>query len=213
MAVFPLMTESQLIGKDPDAGRDWGQEEKGVTEDEMVGWHHRLNGCEFEQIPENIKDREAWCAAVHGFAKTQTRLSDWTTKTSNTWEYFKPEVNNNRSTEPALCANMHFAYNRGVGYHLGVSQSFMNSFCCRCHNGNYTLLLWNVLCTPERGNVSVREPNLPPPREEGVSDKWIIRFWQTQTVSLLETHKALSWSSCTSHRMLSCFRHGANALS
>ena len=38
-----------LIGKDPDAGEDWGQEEKGTTEDEMVGWHHRLNGHEFEQ--------------------------------------------------------------------------------------------------------------------------------------------------------------------
>ena len=39
---------SRLIGKDPDAGRDWGQEEKGTTEDEMVGWHHRLDGEEFE---------------------------------------------------------------------------------------------------------------------------------------------------------------------
>ena len=37
-----------LIGKDPDAGRDWGQEEKGMTEDEMAGWHHRLEGHEFE---------------------------------------------------------------------------------------------------------------------------------------------------------------------
>ena len=37
-----------LIGKDPDAGRDWGQEEKGTTEDEMAGFHHQLNGCEFE---------------------------------------------------------------------------------------------------------------------------------------------------------------------
>ena len=35
-------------GKDPDAGRDWGQEEKGTTEDEMAGWHHRLDGHEFE---------------------------------------------------------------------------------------------------------------------------------------------------------------------
>ena len=39
---------SWLIGKDPDAGRDWGQEEKGTTEDEMAGWHHRLDGHEFE---------------------------------------------------------------------------------------------------------------------------------------------------------------------
>ena len=40
--------ENWLIGKDPDAGKDWGQEEKGMTEDEMVGWHYRLNGHEFE---------------------------------------------------------------------------------------------------------------------------------------------------------------------
>ena len=39
---------SWLIGKDPDAGKDWGQEEKGMTEDEMVGWHHRLDGHGFE---------------------------------------------------------------------------------------------------------------------------------------------------------------------
>ena len=40
--------KSWLIGKDCDAGRDWGQEEKGTTEDEMAGWHHRIDGCEFE---------------------------------------------------------------------------------------------------------------------------------------------------------------------
>ena len=39
-----------FIGKDPDAGRDWGQEEKGATEDEMAGWHHQLNAHEFERI-------------------------------------------------------------------------------------------------------------------------------------------------------------------
>ena len=44
-------SKSQLTGKDPDAGKDWRQEEKGATEDEMVGWHHGLNGCEFEQTP------------------------------------------------------------------------------------------------------------------------------------------------------------------
>ena len=43
--------KSRLIGKDPDAGEDRGQEETGVTEDEMVGWHHRLNGQGFEQPP------------------------------------------------------------------------------------------------------------------------------------------------------------------
>ena len=47
-AVWPPDMKSQLIGQDPDAGRDWGQEEKGTTEDEMTRWHHRLDGCEFE---------------------------------------------------------------------------------------------------------------------------------------------------------------------
>ena len=46
--LWPPHAKNWLIGKDSDAGRDWGQEEKGKTEDEMPGWHHRLNGCEFE---------------------------------------------------------------------------------------------------------------------------------------------------------------------
>ena len=45
--------KTQLNGKDPDAGKDSRQEEKGLTEDEMVGWHHRLSGHEFEQAPED----------------------------------------------------------------------------------------------------------------------------------------------------------------
>ena len=46
--LWPPHGKSWLIGEDPDAGRDWGQEEKGMTEDEMAGWHHPLNGHEFE---------------------------------------------------------------------------------------------------------------------------------------------------------------------
>ena len=49
--LWPPDAKSQLAGKDPDAGKDWGQEEKGVTEDETVGRHHQLNGHEFEQTP------------------------------------------------------------------------------------------------------------------------------------------------------------------
>ena len=49
--LWPPHAKGWLIGKDPDAGRDWGQEEKGTTEDEMAGWHHRLDGHEFEWTP------------------------------------------------------------------------------------------------------------------------------------------------------------------
>ena len=49
--LWPPHVKSWLIGKDSVAGRDWGQEEKGMTDDEMARWHHRLDGCEFEWTP------------------------------------------------------------------------------------------------------------------------------------------------------------------
>ena len=49
--IWPPDAKNWLTGKDPDAGKDWRQEERGMTEDEMVGWHHPLNGDEFEQTP------------------------------------------------------------------------------------------------------------------------------------------------------------------
>ena len=67
--------KSCLIRKDPDTGIDRRQE-KGTTEDEMVGWHHRLNGHEFEQaLGDDEGQREAWCASAHGVSKSQTQLS------------------------------------------------------------------------------------------------------------------------------------------
>ena len=76
--IWPPDAKSQLIRKDPDAGKDWRKEEKGTTEDEMVGWHHRLHGYELSKRQEMVKDRESWSAAVHGVTKNQTRPSDRT---------------------------------------------------------------------------------------------------------------------------------------
>ena len=68
--------KSWLIWKDPDAGKDWKQEEKGTTE--MVGWHHQFDGHEFEQALGDGEGREIWHAAFHGVTTSQTRLGDWT---------------------------------------------------------------------------------------------------------------------------------------
>ena len=77
--LWPPDVKSQVIWKDTDAGKDWRREEKGMTEDEMVGWHHQLHGHEFEQALGIVKDREAWRAAAYGVTKNRTRPRDWTT--------------------------------------------------------------------------------------------------------------------------------------
>ena len=62
--LWPPEGKSRLIRKDPDAGKDWGQEEKGMTEDEMVGWHHSMD-MSLSKLQEIVVDPGAWHAAVH----------------------------------------------------------------------------------------------------------------------------------------------------
>ena len=77
--LWPPDVKNLPIRKDPDAGKDWKQEEKGTTEDEMVKWHHQRDGHEsIKPVPGLVMDRKVWHAAVHGFAESQTWLSDWT---------------------------------------------------------------------------------------------------------------------------------------
>ena len=74
--LWPPDAKNWFIGKDPDAGKDWGQEEKGMTEDEMVGWHHRLYGHEFEQTP-GVGDRQGSLACCSPWVRKELDMTKW----------------------------------------------------------------------------------------------------------------------------------------
>ena len=72
----PPNAESWLIWKDPDVGKDWGQEEKGTTEDEMVGWHHRLDGHGFGWIP-GVGDGQGGLECCSPWGRKESDTTEW----------------------------------------------------------------------------------------------------------------------------------------
>ena len=83
--LWPLDEKSQFTGKDIDTGKDWGQEEKGMTEDEWLDGITDLMEMILSNLQELVLDRKAWRAAVHGVAKSRIRLCDWTELTEILW--------------------------------------------------------------------------------------------------------------------------------
>ena len=90
---WPPDAENWCLREDPDAGKNWRQEEKGTTEDKMTGWHHQLNRHEFEQTPGDGQGQGTWCAAVQGVTKSLAWLSDWTRATFPLTELGTPSSN------------------------------------------------------------------------------------------------------------------------
>ena len=84
--IWPPEAWSQFIRKDPDVGKDWRQEEKGTTEDKMVGLSLTQQTC-LRKIQDMVKDTDAWCVAVHSVAKSKTWLSYWITNYETSTSY------------------------------------------------------------------------------------------------------------------------------
>ena len=124
-ALWPPAAKSWLIGKDPDTGKDWGQGEKGTTEDEMVGWHHRLNGHRF-----------GWTMGVGDGQGGLACCGLWGCKESDTWA---TELN-------WLCLNS--AYILGKYAKLtGISENQPN-----CHEKQGTGLGWVPVVLNSQGD-------------------------------------------------------------
>jgi len=96
--LWPPDAKNWLIRKDPDAGKDWRQEEKGTAEDEMVGWHHRLDGHKFEQalgVGDELVSLVCWSPWGRKESDTTERLN-WTELMSALNSYFLKRFSNNK---------------------------------------------------------------------------------------------------------------------
>ena len=87
--LWPPHAKSWLIGKDSDAGRDWGQEEKGTTEDEMAGWHHWLNRCESEWNP-GVGDGQGGLEYCDSWGHKESDMAEWLNWTGDFCKTFGP---------------------------------------------------------------------------------------------------------------------------
>ena len=101
--LWPPDTKSWLIWKDPDAGKHWGQEEKGMTEDEMIGWHHQLNGNGFEWTPE-VGDGQGGLACCSSWGCKESDMTEWLNCVTEKYKYYHcfqeaytPNTNNGRN--------------------------------------------------------------------------------------------------------------------
>ena len=120
LVLWPPDAKSWLIGKDPDAGRDLGQEEKRTTEDEMAGWHHRLDGHESEWTP-GVGDGQGGLACCDSWGRKESDMTEWL----NWLNWTELSLQNNVSSE-----NGHLCL---VSDHWKLYSIFLHwVWCCVC---------------------------------------------------------------------------------
>ena len=99
--LWPPHVRSWLIGKDSDVGRDLGQEEKGTTEDEVAGWHYRLDGCEFEWTP-GVGDGQGGLACCYSWGREESDTTEWLNWTELKLSFPIEKYNTNRPTPTSI---------------------------------------------------------------------------------------------------------------
>ena len=109
--VWPPHVKSWLIGKDSDAGRDWGQEEKGTAEDEMAGWHHRLDGCESEWTL-GVGDGQGGLACCNSWGPKESDTTEWLNWTELNGHEFEQTLGDIEGQGSLVCAIHGVAKNR-----------------------------------------------------------------------------------------------------
>ena len=106
--------KSWLIGKDSDAGRDWGQEEKGTTEDEMAGWHHQLDGHKFEWTP-GVGDGQGGLACCDSWGLKESDMTERLIWSDLIWcfpDFKQPTIHPPTFIYPSICLSLLGFYNK-----------------------------------------------------------------------------------------------------